>query len=125
MSGVGTVYLIDMEGEVAHRWQMPPRPGLYASRLDNGHLFYGGKIMEDLDRFEAWARFKGGAALEVDWQGRVVWEVRHPDHHHDARKLKNGNVLLLCLRPLPSDIARRVQAGLPGSEAEGGVIYAD
>jgi hypothetical protein len=129
MGGDGTVYLIDMAGEVAHTWQMPHRPGLYGYLLDNGHLFYGGKMMDDLDRFEAWARFKAGAAMEVDWQGRVVWEVRHPDHHHDARKLRNGNVLLLCLRPLPPEIARRVQGGLPGSEAQGpdggGIIYAD
>lgn len=124
MYGDGTVYLIDMAGEVAHRWTMPYRPGLYAHLLDNGHLFYGGKVMEDLDRFEAWSRFKGGAAMEVDWQGRMLWEVRHPDHHHDARKLKNGNVLLLCLRPLSADLARRVQGGLPGSEAGAG-IYAD
>ncbi|MBV9151053.1 MAG: aryl sulfotransferase, partial [Alphaproteobacteria bacterium] len=99
MYGDGTVYLIDMQGEVVHRWQMPYRPGLYAHFLDNGHLFYGGKVIEDLDRFEAWPRFKAGAALEVDWDGRVLWEVRHPDHHHDARKLRNGNVLLLCLAP--------------------------
>jgi hypothetical protein len=125
MFGDGTVYLIDMDGEVAHSWNMPHRPGLYGYLLDNGHLFYGGKVIEDLDRFEAWPRFKAGAALEVDWHGRVVWEVRHPDHHHDARKLKNGNVLLLCLRPLPAEIARRMQGGLSGSEANGGVIYAD
>jgi hypothetical protein len=129
MSGDGTVYLIDMAGEVAHSWRMPHRPGLYGHLLDNGHLFYGGKIMTDLDRFEAWARFKAGAAMEVDWQGRILWEVRHPDHHHDARKLRNGNVLLLCLRPLPAEIARRVQGGLPGTEAPGpdgaGLIYAD
>jgi hypothetical protein len=124
MYGDGTVYLIDMQGEIAHRWQMPYRPGLYAHLLDNGHLFYGGKVMEDLDRFEAWGRFKAGAALEVDWQGRVLWELRRPDHHHDARKLRNGNVLLLCLAPLPEAIARRVQGGLPGTEANG-VIYAD
>ena len=124
MYGDGTVYLIDMAGEVVHRWQMPYRPGLYAHFLDNGHLFYGGKVMEDLDRFEAWPRFKAGAALEVDWQGRVVWELRHPDHHHDARKLRNGNVLLLCLAPLSEAIARRVKGGLPGTEANG-VIYAD
>lgn len=124
MYGDGTVYLIDMAGEVVHRWAMPHRPGLYGHLLDNGHLFYGGKIMTDLDRFEAWQRFKGGAAMEVDWQGRILWEVRHPDHHHDARKLKNGNVLLLCLRPLSPEIARRVQGGLPGSEAGAG-IYAD
>ena len=124
MFGDGTAYLIDMAGEVAHSWRLSYPPGLYGHLLPNGHLFYGGKVMEDLDRFEAWARFKAGAALEVDWQGRVVWEVRHPDHHHDARLLKNGNVLLLCLRPLPTKLARRVQGGLPGTEANG-VIYAD
>ncbi len=125
MSGEGTVCLIDMAGELAHSWKMPHRPGLYGYLLDNGHLFYSGKMMEDFDRFEAWLRFKAGAAMEVDWHGRILWEVRHPDHHHDARKLKNGNVLLLCLRPLPAAIAHRVQGGLPGTEAEGGIIYAD
>src|SRR5262245_14189359 len=85
---------------------MPYRPGLYGYLLPNGHVFYGGKLMEDLDRFEAWPRFKGGAVLEVDWHGRVLWEVRHPDHHHDARLLRNGNVLLLFLSPLPPATAR-------------------
>jgi len=124
MYGDGSVFLIDMEGEVAHRWAMPYRPGLYAYLLDSGNLFYGGKVMDDLDRFEGWPRFKAGATLEVDWNGRVAWELKHPDHHHDARKLKNGNVLLLCLRPLADDIARRVKGGLPGTEADG-KIYAD
>jgi len=124
MFGDGTVYLVDMDGTVAHTWRMPYRPGLYGYLLDNGHLFYSGKVMADLERFEAWPRFKGGAVLEVDWRGRTVWEIRHPDHHHDARKLRNGNVLLLCLRALPADLAGRVRGGLPGTEAEG-LIYAD
>src|SRR5215468_4896862 len=109
----------------AHCTRPGARPaGLYAYLLDNGHLFYGGKVMEDLDRFEGWRRFKGGAILEVDWRGRIVWELRHPDHHHDARRLRNGNVILLCLRPLPTEIANRVQGGLPGTEVNG-TIYGD
>jgi hypothetical protein len=124
MDDDGTVYLIDMAGEVAHRWHMPYRPGLYAHLLDNGHLFYSGKVMDDLDRFGAWPRIKAGAAMEVDWQGRILWELRHPDHHHDARKLCNGNVMLLCLRALPHDVARRVKGGIPGTEANG-MIYGD
>jgi hypothetical protein len=124
MFGDGTVYLVDMGGEVVHRWDMTYRPGLYGYLLDNGNLFYSGKVMADLDRFEAWPRFKAGAALEVDWSGRVLWEVRHPDHHHDARKLRNGNVLLLCLRPLDAEFSTRIAGGLPGTEA-GGRIYAD
>src|SRR4029077_1535721 len=69
MYGDGTVYLLAMDGSVAHTWHMPHRPGLYGYLLDNGHLFYGGKIMADLERFEAWPRFKAGAALEADWNG--------------------------------------------------------
>jgi Arylsulfotransferase (ASST) len=124
MYGDGTVYLIDMEGKVAHTWHMPYRPGLYGYLLDNGHLFYSGKVMEDLERFEAWRRVKGGAILEVDWRGRILWEVRHPDHHHDARRLRNGNVILLCLRPLPAGVVSRVQGGLSGTEADG-TMYGD
>jgi len=124
MFGDGTVYLVDMRGEVVHTWNLPYRPGAYGYLLDNGHLFYSGKVMKDLERFEAWRRFKGGAALEVDWHGNVLWEVNHPDHHHDARKLKNGNVILLCLCPLPGHLHARVKGGLPGSE-KGGPIHAD
>jgi hypothetical protein len=124
MLGDGTVFLVDMEGKVAHTWRPPFRPGLYGYLLDNGHLFYGGKVMDDLGRFEAWPRFKGGAVLELDWHGRILWELRHPDHHHDARRLRNGNVLLLCLTPLPAHVAAKVRGGLPGTEADG-KIYAD
>jgi hypothetical protein len=124
MFGDGTVYLIDMDGAVAHTWTMPWRPGPYGYLLDNGHLFYCGKVEDGVQRFPAWERFKAGAALEVDWNGKVVWEVRHPDHHHDARKLRNGNVILLCLRPLPAAVQSRVQGGLAGTEADGR-MYAD
>ena len=43
MSGSGEVYLLDINGEVAHRWQMPYPPGLYGYLLPNGNLFYGGQ----------------------------------------------------------------------------------
>jgi outer membrane protein assembly factor BamB len=124
MFGDGTVYLVDMDGAVAHTWSLPHRPGLYGHLLDNGHLFYSGKVSGGAPRFEAWERFKAGAALEVDGNGKIVWEVRHPDHHHDARKLGNGNVILLCARPIPRELHARVQGGLVGSEV-GGMIYGD
>jgi hypothetical protein len=53
--------------------------------------------------------------LEADWNGRVLWEVRHRDHHHDGIRLKNGNVLLICLAQLPADLVPKIQGGLLGT----------
>lgn len=123
-SGGGKIYLIDIDGKVIHTWQMPYAPGNYGYLTDRGNLFYNGKTAEDSGRFISGKPWKGGAALEADWNGRVLWEVRHADHHHDGIRLRNGNVLLLCLAQLPREIAAKVQGGMPGTE-QNGEIYAD
>jgi hypothetical protein len=120
--GDGTVYLIDLHGTVVHSWKMPYRPGLYGYLTDKGTLFYNGQIRNET--FMGKSPFKGGVALEADWNGKVLWEVRQPDHHHDGRLLKNGNVLLLCATELPDEVARKVQGGRPGTEVNG-KIWAD
>ena len=91
-SGGGKVYLIDLEGNVTHTWQMPYPPGNSGYLTERGTLFYNGKTSEDSKRFISGQPWKGGAALEVDWNGRVLWEVRQPDHHHDGIRLRNGNL---------------------------------
>jgi outer membrane protein assembly factor BamB len=123
-TGGGSVYLIDIEGNVAHRWQMPYPPGNYGYLTDRGTLFYNGKTVEDSERFISRQPWKGGAVLEADWNGRVLWEVRHPDHHHDGIRLRNGNVLLLCLAQLPQDLVPKVKGGMPGTE-HNGEMYSD
>ena len=87
-----TVYLIDLQGEVVHTWQLPYAPGLSGYLTEHGTLLYNGRTSEDnfLSRFP----FKGGVVLEADWNGKVLWELRHPDHHHVGILLRNGNVLL-------------------------------
>jgi hypothetical protein len=122
MDGDGIVYLIDLAGNVVHTWKMPYPPGLYGYLTEKGTLFYNGKIPND--SFLGQSAWKGGVALEADWNGRVLWEVRHPNHHHDGRLLKNGNVLLVCATELPDEIAKRVQGGRPGTEDKG-KIWAD
>lgn len=117
-----TVYLIDLHGEVAHTWRMPYRPGLYGNLTERGTLLFRGHVPGQ--NFLSTFAFKGGVILEADWHGRVLWEVHHPDHHHDAALLRNGNVLLLCLAEVPDEIASRVAGGRPGSEANG-KIYGD
>ncbi len=67
----------------------------------------------------------GGAALEMDWNGRVLWEVKRPDHHHDGRLLRNGNIMLLCSKELPEAFSRRVRGGRAGTEVDGKTMWAD
>jgi hypothetical protein len=122
LAGDGGVFLIDLAGKVVHTWKMPYRPGLYGYLTESGTLLYNGKIPNDT--FLGRAPFKGGAVLEADWNGKVLWEVRHPNHHHDGRLLRNGNVLLLCATELPDEIAKKVRGGRPGTE-EKGKIWAD
>src|SRR6266851_5103143 len=100
MQGGGLVVLIDLNGAVAHMWNMPYPPGLYGYLTDRGTLFYNGKIPND--SFIGQRPFQGGVAMEVDWSGNPRWEVRYPDHHHDGRLLRNGNLVLLCATALPS-----------------------
>jgi hypothetical protein len=121
-AGEPTVYLIDLHGTVVHTWKMPYPPGFYGYLTEKGTLFYNGQIPNE--SFLGKSPFKGGAALEADWNGKVLWEVRQRDHHHDGRLLKNGNVLLLCARELPDEVAKKVQGGRPGTEAKG-KIWAD
>lgn len=118
-----SVYLIDMDGTEVHRWDMPYAPGLYGYLTERGTLFYNGKIPNETHLGKT--PFMGGAAMEVDWQGRVLWEVKHPEHHHDGIRLKNGNIMLLCATELPDAIARQVKGGRPGTEFDGGKMLAD
>src|SRR6267378_3477818 len=132
--GDGRVYLIDLHGNVVHTWNMPYPPGLSGYLTERGTRFYNGRTSEDsfLNRFP----FKGGVVLEADWNGKVLWEVRHPDHHHHGILLRNGNVLLNCMGRVPDEIARRVKGGVeedrfpsgqyaPRSKAEAGKMYSD
>ena len=128
------VYLINLEGEVVHTWNMPYPPGLSGYLTERGTLFYNGRTSEEsfLSRFP----FKGGVVLEADWNGKVLWEVHHPDHHHHGILLRNGNVLLHCMAGVPDDIARRVTGGMvetnmqsgqyaPRPQSDAGKMYSD
>jgi Arylsulfotransferase (ASST) len=118
----GEVYLVDLQGNVEHTWQMP-YPGIYGYLTERGTLFYNGQLPSN--KFVGRAMgLAGGVVLEANWSGKVLWELRHPDHHHDGRLLRNGNVLLLCATGLPDDVASQVLGGLPGTEADG-KIFAD
>ena len=86
-----------------------PYPLHYAYLTEKGTLFCNAKIPNDtlLGKIPSHC----GVVLEADWNGKVLWEVRHPDHHNDGRLLPNGNVLLVCATALPDAVAQKVQGG--------------
>src|SRR3972149_3408387 len=118
--GDGTIYLLDMEGNEVPTWRAPLPPGLYAYLLPNGDLFYGGKTPAEPGKyFPTWPIFKGGAMMEGDWDGTVVWRHDDPAHHHDARRTESGGAVYLALEEVPTELVSEVQGGLPGTEHEG------
>jgi len=117
-----TVYLVDMLGNVVHTWNMPYPPGQSGYLTERGTLFYNGQIPNQSHVGKA--PYRGGAALEMDWSGRILWEVNHPDHNHDGIRLRNGNVLLICQKPLPAEIVPTVRGGRLGSEYDDGKMDA-
>ncbi|QNG20359.1 aryl sulfotransferase [Rhodococcus triatomae] len=121
----GRVYLVDMEGQVVHEWDLPYPPGRHARLLPDGNLFYQGKDVDGPTLFPIWGVYHGGVLAEVAPDGSILREVRHPYHHHDAVLLANGNLAVLTVERLDEATARRVRGGVPGSEAPDGSIWAD
>ena len=110
-------YLIDLKGDVVHRWHSAE--GIhYAYLLDNGNLLCRTWPPEDAGGVET----VGGSSasiLELDWDGNIVWAYRDPMLHHDYQRLPNGNTLLLLWEPIPPDLAAQVQGGFDADFAPG------
>jgi hypothetical protein len=90
-----TTYLIDMEGNVVHKWETEYRPGMYAMLLPNGNLLRGGV----LEKAPVSIGGAAGIVQEIDWDGNVIWEYKmHSSaeiHHHCFTRMPNGNTLVL------------------------------
>jgi len=91
-----TTYLVDMEGNVVHKWECQYPAGLYAELLLNGNLLRGGHVEQKDNGFGG----IGGVIQEIDWDGKVVWEYKLADkdhyQHHTFHRMPNGNTLILA-----------------------------
>ncbi len=114
--GGQTVHLVDEEGTEVHEWRLPWPPGLGQDLTARGTLIANGKV-RDLHPFLDGLPFQAGAIAELSWEGELLWEVRHPGHHHDGILLANGNVMLLGIAQVPEAIAARVQGGIGDDSA--------
>ena len=81
------VNLIDMVGNIVHRWSYPQGyTWHYAELLPNGHL--GAIIKEQEPNVE-------GMLIELDWESNLIRRMNVPAHH-DFERLENGNTMVLC-----------------------------
>ena len=110
-------YLINMNGAIVHKWDLPDQPGNYTHMLPNGNLLASTWIEGGPPGLNA----KGGRIQEIDWEGNVVWEYIDAFQHHDFRQLRNGNLIYLGWALLPEDVAKRIKGGQPGSEHADGM----
>jgi hypothetical protein len=127
LTGTGQVYLVDLNGVPAHRWDLPYRPGRHARILPGGNLAYNGTLPGGPALFPMWHKYHGGALCEVAPDGTILREHRDDLHHHDAHHLGDGRILYTAVEPLAGAGARAIPGGITGSEADGpeGTVYAD
>lgn len=112
------VWLIDMKGQIVHRWEMPMPLGSDVRLLPNGNQIRANKTGKEPTAFLGTV---GGELVEVDWENNVVWKHEDLYMHHDFCRLDNGNTMLNRHVLIPPDIASKVKGGIPGTETEDGI----
>ena len=89
-------YLIDMSGRVVHTWESPVRPGNAVIFTERGTLV---RCLRESNEVMGGGG-QGGRILELDWNGRVLWDWSLNDErhmaHHDVARLANGDLLVIA-----------------------------
>lgn len=100
-------YLVDMRGEVVRTWTPPDANALtyHAELLPNGNV-----LMMCITPGEEYRPGGCTSAVELDWDGKVVWRYDSPMLHHAFVRRANGNTLVLEWSPMPDDVAASVRA---------------
>jgi hypothetical protein len=119
------VYLVDMDGNLAHKWETEYNPGQSVYMLDNGHLLRAARELEPSGPFRGGG--EGGIVQEIAWDGTVAWEYKCSGEvrrqHHDIEPMPNGNVLLIAWENKTKEEA--VQAGINPERMEDDYLWPD
>ena len=103
------IFLINLLGDIIHKWKIPYRPASYPELLPNGNILYVAKIDNGpLSNFEG----AGGKIIEMDKNNKIVWEYDDPYLHHACYRLENSNTLVIKWVKVPQSIAEKVKGGL-------------
>jgi Protein of unknown function (DUF1566)/Arylsulfotransferase (ASST) len=93
-----TAYLIDMDGNTVHEWELSGTPGNSVYLLEDGRLLATYTIKSS--SFGKDARGGGGGIEILDWAGNQIWSYKISDstyyQHHDVEYLPDGNILAIA-----------------------------
>jgi outer membrane protein assembly factor BamB len=124
----GVLYLINMNGQVAHQWSVPFTP-LQGRLLPSGNVVIIGRNNKGATKRPGVGKYHiGGASgwlVELDWDGKLVFKHVDLAMHHDFAKLPNGNYLYLAWEPVPPELCKKIRGGIKGTEFENGVMFND
>jgi hypothetical protein len=123
-----TVFLINMNGKVVHRWEVPLF-AISARLLPNGHLLFVGQSEKMFPNRPGFGKFwiGGGAGLimDLDWDGKVLSKYEDPYMHHDCVRLPNGHTLYLAWEPVPQALQKKIRGGMIDTEFPGHTMFND
>ena len=118
-----TVYLLDMEGRIVHKWETDERPGNSVYLLEDGRLLRA--VHTPGNSVFGAPPFGGGRIQILNWQGDIEWNYRVSDseryQHHDIAPMPNGNVLALAWEHKSRDEA--IAAGRNPDLLEGDKLF--
>jgi|TARA_B110000037_G_scaffold214598_1_gene270729 hypothetical protein len=90
--------LLNMQGEVVHKWTSEHHPSNCAYLMPNGDLLRAGKVLGN-EVFGSRGP-SGGRIERFNWEGERLWDFVYSNdsyhQHHDIEPLPNGNVLILA-----------------------------
>ena len=118
-----SAYLIDMDGDVVHEWNLNGNPGNAVYLLENGNLLATYKVKSN--RFDAGG--VGGGIEILDWDGNQIWsyELANDDVHlhHDVEYLPGGNILMISWEKFGENEA--LDAGVDGEYIIDGAVWSE
>ncbi len=101
-----TTYLIDMDGNAVHEWELSGNPGHSVYLLEDGKLLATYNIATN--HFEG-GGVSGGGLEMLDWEGNQLWSYELSNEtyhlHHDVEYMSNGHILAIAFEKISEEDA--------------------
>jgi hypothetical protein len=118
-------YLVDRDGNEAHRWPSAAPPGQSTELMADGTLLRAMEV--HVDGAFVGGKGRGGAVEAIAWNGETLWRYEYNGRdrqlHHDVEPMPNGNILMIAWEQVSR--ARAVAAGRNPDLLSSGELWPD